>query len=116
MKPIRSFLFVPGHKKKWVDNIPNFGADAVIIDLEDSVPINDKAAARAIASMQRRAAREERPEVGWFDAVHFGRTVQLNLCNRTVQREARNGGLGMRSCGCGHGSVVFGEQEQINVD
>ena len=38
MKPIRSFLFVPGHKEKWVNNIPNFGADAVIIDLEDSVP------------------------------------------------------------------------------
>ena len=50
MKPIRSFLFVPGHKQKWVNNIPNFGADAVIIDLEDSVPNNDKAAARAIAA------------------------------------------------------------------
>ena len=50
MKPIRSFLFVPGHKEKWVNNIPNFGADAVIIDLEDSVPIDQKPAAREIAA------------------------------------------------------------------
>lgn len=50
MKPIRSFLFVPGHKDKWVDRIPTFGADAVIIDLEDSVPHELKATAREIAA------------------------------------------------------------------
>jgi citrate lyase subunit beta/citryl-CoA lyase len=50
MKPIRSFLFVPGHKQRWVDKIPSFGADAVIIDLEDSVPVDQKAAAREIAA------------------------------------------------------------------
>ena len=50
MKPIRSFLFVPGHKEKWVNNIPNFGADAVIIDLEDSVPHDQKPAAREVAA------------------------------------------------------------------
>ena len=49
MKPIRSFLFVPGHKEKWVEKIPTFGADAVILDLEDSVPSNLKPAAREIA-------------------------------------------------------------------
>jgi len=50
MKPIRSFLFVPGHKEKWVEKIPSFGADAIVIDLEDSVPIDQKAAAREIAA------------------------------------------------------------------
>lgn len=49
MKPIRSFLFVPAHREKWVARIPEFGADAVILDLEDSVPIDLKPAARAIA-------------------------------------------------------------------
>ena len=50
MKPIRSFLFVPGHKQRWVDKIPTFGADAVIIDLEDSVPDDQKGQARDIAA------------------------------------------------------------------
>lgn len=49
MKPIRSFLFVPAHKEKWVARIADFGADAVILDLEDSVPVDLKPAARAIA-------------------------------------------------------------------
>ena len=46
MKPIRSFLFVPAHREKWVARIPEFGADAVILDLEDSVAPDDKPAAR----------------------------------------------------------------------
>lgn len=50
MKPIRTLLFVPGHKEKWVDKIPTFGADATVIDLEDSVPNDQKARARAIAA------------------------------------------------------------------
>jgi citrate lyase subunit beta / citryl-CoA lyase len=50
MRPIRSFLFVPGHKEKWVEKIPTFGADAVIIDLEDSVPHDLKPTAREIAA------------------------------------------------------------------
>lgn len=50
MKLIRSFLFVPGHKEKWIEKIPSFGADAVILDLEDSVPVDQKDAARAIAA------------------------------------------------------------------
>ncbi len=46
MKPIRSFLFVPGHRESWIDKIPGYHADAIILDLEDSVPEAHKAAAR----------------------------------------------------------------------
>ncbi|MBN9742712.1 CoA ester lyase [Amycolatopsis sp. A1MSW2902] len=46
MKPYRSMLFVPGHKASWADKAVASGADAVILDLEDSVPVADKAAAR----------------------------------------------------------------------
>ena len=37
MKPYRSMLFVPGHKPDWVDKGLAAGADALILDLEDSV-------------------------------------------------------------------------------
>jgi citrate lyase subunit beta/citryl-CoA lyase len=38
VKPIRSLMFVPGHKASWIAKIPTFGADAIVLDLEDSVP------------------------------------------------------------------------------
>jgi citrate lyase subunit beta / citryl-CoA lyase len=50
MKPIRSFLFVPGHRESWIDKLPNYHADAVILDLEDSVPENLKADARKLVA------------------------------------------------------------------
>ena len=46
MKPYRSMLFVPGHKPPWAEKAIAAGADAIILDLEDSVPAADKAAAR----------------------------------------------------------------------
>lgn len=49
MKPYRSLLFVPGHKRDWIDKALNSEADAVIIDLEDSVPPQDKELARTNA-------------------------------------------------------------------
>jgi len=50
MKPIRSFLFVPGSRESWIDKVPGYGTDAVILDLEDSVPAASKADARALVS------------------------------------------------------------------
>jgi citrate lyase subunit beta/citryl-CoA lyase len=50
MKPIRSFLFVPGSRASWIDKIPGYNADAVILDLEDSVPVDLKAEARGIVA------------------------------------------------------------------
>ena len=46
MRPYRSLLFVPGHKPDWADKAVKAGADAVVLDLEDSVPEAEKAAAR----------------------------------------------------------------------
>jgi citrate lyase subunit beta/citryl-CoA lyase len=48
MKPIRSFLFVPGNKAGWIDKSVNSKADALILDLEDSVPPVQKVEAREI--------------------------------------------------------------------
>lgn len=50
MKPIRSFLFVPGSRESWLDKVPGYGADAVILDLEDSVPADLKVRAREIVA------------------------------------------------------------------
>lgn len=49
MLPLRSLLFVPGHKADWIAKALASEADGVIIDLEDSVPAAEKAAARANA-------------------------------------------------------------------
>ncbi|MBI3330251.1 MAG: CoA ester lyase [Nitrospinae bacterium] len=48
MKPLRSLLFVPGNKVAWMEKAPQYGADALILDLEDSVPLADKATARTL--------------------------------------------------------------------
>jgi citrate lyase subunit beta / citryl-CoA lyase len=48
MKPLRSLLFVPGNKAAWMEKAPQYGADALILDLEDSVPHPDKATARTL--------------------------------------------------------------------
>jgi len=43
----RSYLFVPGNRPERFDKALTAGADAVIVDLEDAVPPQDKAAARS---------------------------------------------------------------------
>jgi citrate lyase subunit beta/citryl-CoA lyase len=48
MRPSRSSLFVPGNRREWIEKAVGYGADTLILDLEDSVPDGEKAAARAI--------------------------------------------------------------------
>ena len=43
---IRSLLYVPGNKFDWMMKSPKYGADALIFDLEDSVPDDQKAQSR----------------------------------------------------------------------
>jgi len=50
MEPTRSALFIPGNRESWVANSPDHGADVVILDLEDSVPPDEKAQAREIVA------------------------------------------------------------------
>ncbi|MCR8923518.1 CoA ester lyase [Dasania sp. GY-MA-18] len=42
----RSLLFVPGHQQQLIDKAHTRGADAIILDLEDSVPSSQKKIAR----------------------------------------------------------------------
>jgi len=50
MKPIRSFLFVPANRETMIEKAANSGADVFILDLEDSVPSDEKQAARLLAA------------------------------------------------------------------
>src|SRR5262249_60396317 len=43
----RSFLYVPANREKFLDKAVGLPADALLLDLEDSVPPAEKAAARA---------------------------------------------------------------------
>lgn len=47
---MRSWLFVPGDSERKLEKVASAGADVVIIDLEDSVAIGRKAAARDITA------------------------------------------------------------------
>lgn len=54
--PLRSLLFVPANRRSWIEKVPGYTADAVILDLEDSVPPREKDAAREVV----------RYSVGWL--------------------------------------------------
>lgn len=65
LKPIRTALFAPGSNQRVMTKALESGADAVILDLEDSVPIASKADARKLvtATIGEVAARESRPGI-----------------------------------------------------
>ena len=68
-KPIRSELFVPGNKEDWMRKAPKYGADALILDLEDSVPPENKSEARTLV----RKMVEELGEAGQTLVVRVNR-------------------------------------------
>jgi citrate lyase subunit beta/citryl-CoA lyase len=78
-------LFVPGHKPSWAEKAVAAGADAVILDLEDSVPSSDKDGARktvretigALAGRRTRADVWVRPNP--LDSGLFGADVEQVL-------------------------------------
>ncbi len=49
-RPLRSSLFIPANRQRWLDRIPGIEADSFILDLEDSVPNADRPEARRMAS------------------------------------------------------------------
>jgi citrate lyase subunit beta / citryl-CoA lyase len=61
----RSYLFVPGHRGDRFDKVMAAGADAVILDLEDAVPVEAKDGAREAVSrwLHHRERRAGDPQV-----------------------------------------------------
>ena len=64
MHAVRVALFAPGSKERVMAKALESGADAVILDLEDSVPLSGKAEARTlVAGVIDAAAAHPRPAV-----------------------------------------------------
>ncbi len=73
---IRSFLFVPADSERKLARGPDFGADALILDLEDSVVADRKAGARetALAYLKQHAGARRQQLVVRVNALDTGLT------------------------------------------
>ena len=56
----RTLLFIPGNNKRFIEKAKSLNADIICCDLEDSVPLNEKQAARDLVS----EALEEKKDHG----------------------------------------------------
>jgi len=77
MRPMRSILFVPGHKEGWPAKAVAAGADGVILDLEDAVPLAMKAEAREVVAASIRNLAAGSRKVGVYvrlNALETGMT------------------------------------------
>ena len=63
---LRSYLFAPGNNEKLVARVFGAGADAVVLDLEDAVPQDEKARARKLVA----SALSGRPAASVSGAPH----------------------------------------------
>ncbi|ABB12752.1 HpcH/HpaI aldolase/citrate lyase family protein [Burkholderia lata] len=72
-KRIRSLLFVPGNKPTWIEKSVESKADALILDLEDSVPPAQKVEAREIVRSKLAWLAEQKQRV-W---VRINRSAHL---------------------------------------
>lgn len=78
MKPLRTALFAPGSKDRVMAKALESGADAVIFDLEDSVPVAAKAEARGlVARAIEGVAAAGRPGPAVFVRVNAAATGML---------------------------------------
>jgi citrate lyase subunit beta/citryl-CoA lyase len=49
-RPIRTMMFVPGNRPSWIAKAVAAGPDAIVLDLEDSVPVAGKVEARGLVA------------------------------------------------------------------
>lgn len=59
MRPYRSMLFVPGNRSSWMEKANQYGADALILDLEDSVPNDEKVSSRRLVKEGVKTLRDK---------------------------------------------------------
>lgn len=72
MKPLRSFLFIPGDSEKKLGKVDGCGADAAILDLEDAVaPANKPLARQMVAQFLKARPREGRRTQLWVRVNPF---------------------------------------------
>jgi len=77
MRPMRSILFVPGHREGWPAKAVSAGVDGVILDLEDSVPQSLKEEGRRVTAASIRSLANGSRKVGVYvrlNAMETGMT------------------------------------------
>lgn len=70
MRGYRSVLFVPGHRPDWAPKALRAGPDAIVLDLEDSVPDGEKERARSRVARTIGELRALSPATGIFVRVN----------------------------------------------
>ena len=60
-RPLRTSMYVPGNKEDWMRKAPKYVSDALILDLEDSVPVPNKAEARGLVRKMLEELGGEKP-------------------------------------------------------
>lgn len=89
----RSFLYAPGNNPKLLERVYSAGADAVVLDLEDSVPEQEKPRARALVAQAVDRARDERAVPVTFVRVNG---VESARCEDDIRAVVRLGLRGLR--------------------
>jgi citrate lyase subunit beta/citryl-CoA lyase len=67
---LRSLLFAPGNKGEVLAKLPRSGPDGVVLDLEDAVPADAKAEARAVVADVGPTLVAENPDLAVFVRVN----------------------------------------------
>lgn len=99
MRPTRSMLFVPGHRKGWAQKAVAAGTDAVILDLEDSVPLPMKAETRHIVAETIRDLARNHPHVGVYVRLNALETGMMGDDLEVVAIEGCHGFLPPKTYG-----------------
>jgi citrate lyase subunit beta/citryl-CoA lyase len=94
---VRSLLFVPGHDARKLAKGLDCGADALIVDLEDSVPDAEKPRARGVAAEFVAANRDRLPLYVRVNALATG----LLLDDLAAVVRAQPYGIMLPKCGSG---------------
>ncbi|MFC7517835.1 HpcH/HpaI aldolase/citrate lyase family protein [Herbaspirillum sp. GCM10030257] len=73
----RSYLFVPANRPERFDKAVSSGAHAIIVDLEDAVPLSEKTTARAAVARWLRADRQVLIRINGADTQSFRDDLEL---------------------------------------
>lgn len=75
MRPLRSLLIMPANRADMLAKSPTYGADALVFDIEDSVPIAEKPKARVLAREYIEKHRAENAIYVRVNALQTGMTA-----------------------------------------
>lgn len=107
MRPMRSLLFVPGHREDWPEKAVASGVDGIILDLEDSVPTDVKPSARdMVAKAIARLAKGPR-KVGVYVRIN---ALETGLAGDDIEKVVIPGLDGIVP------PKIYGERDIVALD